>query len=149
MVLRRTGLAPHFLTVEITETAVFDGGTALAELRAIAELGVRIALDDFGTGHSSLSLLRTCPADILKVDKSFVDDITEGGQHALVVAALIDICDGMGLRAVAEGVETAEQAAELHRLGYRYAQGYHFGRPMAAEAIAAYRPAPAANHQVA
>ena len=140
-VLRRTGLAPHVLTVEVTETAVFDGGTALDELRAIADLGVNIALDDFGTGHSSLGLLRTCPADILKVDKSFVDDITEGGQQAVVVAALIGICDGMHLRAVAEGVETADQAAELQRLGYRYAQGYHFGRPMTAEAIAAYRPA--------
>ena len=58
-----------------------------------------------------------------------------------MVAALITICDGMGLRAVAEGVETADQAAELHRLGYRYAQGYHYGRPVPADAIAAYRPA--------
>ncbi|WP_328476024.1 EAL domain-containing protein [Actinoplanes sp. NBC_00393] len=139
-VLHRTGLPPHVLTVEVTETAVFDGGAALTELRAIAALGVNIALDDFGTGHSSLGLLRTCPADVLKVDKSFVDDITEGGQHAVVVAALIGICDGLRLRAVAEGVETAEQARELHRLGYRYAQGYHYARPMSAEAVAAYRP---------
>ncbi|BCJ47007.1 hypothetical protein GCM10010168_34730 [Actinoplanes ianthinogenes] len=136
-VLRRTGLPPHVLTVEVTETAVFDGGTALTELRAIAELGVNIALDDFGTGHSSLGLLRTCPADILKVDKSFVDDITEGGQNAVVVAALIGICDGLHLRAVAEGVETAEQAAELYRLGYRYAQGYHYARPLPAAEIEA------------
>ncbi len=140
-VLLRTGLPPEALTVEVTETAVFDGGTALTELRAIAGLGVKIALDDFGTGHSSLGLLRTCPADILKVDKSFVDDVTEGGQQAVVVAALIAICEGMGLRAVAEGVETAEQAAELQRLGYRYAQGFHYGRPMPAAAIAAYQPA--------
>jgi diguanylate cyclase (GGDEF)-like protein len=140
-VLRRTGLAPRSLTVEVTETAVFDGGTALAEVRSISELGVSIALDDFGTGHSSLSLLRTCPADILKVDKSFVDDITRAGRESVVVAALIGICDGMQLRAVAEGVETAEQVAELHRLGYRYAQGYYYARPMPAEAIAAYRPA--------
>ncbi|BCY08281.1 bifunctional diguanylate cyclase/phosphodiesterase [Actinoplanes sp. L3-i22] len=139
-VLRRTGLPAHVLTVEVTETAVFDGGAALAELKAIAALGVNIALDDFGTGHSSLSLLRTCPADILKVDKSFVDDITEGGQHAVVTAALIHICDGLHLRAVAEGVETAAQAAELHRLGYRYAQGYHYARPMPAAEVPAYQP---------
>ncbi|MBL7255424.1 putative bifunctional diguanylate cyclase/phosphodiesterase [Paractinoplanes lichenicola] len=144
-VLQRTGLPPSTLTVEVTETAVFDGGTALAEVRAISELGVKIALDDFGTGHSSLGLLRTCPADVLKVDKSFVDDVTEGGQQAVVVAALIGICEGMGLRAVAEGVETAEQAAELQRLGYRYAQGFHYGHPMPAAAIADYRPAPARN----
>jgi diguanylate cyclase (GGDEF)-like protein len=148
-VLRRTGLPAHVLTVEVTETAVFDGGTALDELKAIAALGVKIALDDFGTGHSSLGLLRTCPADILKVDKSFVDDVTEGGEPAVIVAALLTICDGMRLRAVAEGVETAEQAAELHRLGYRYAQGYHYARPMAAEAIAAYRPAHSAQRVAA
>ncbi|MGK5684282.1 putative bifunctional diguanylate cyclase/phosphodiesterase [Actinoplanes sp. URMC 104] len=139
-VLRRTGLPPEVLTVEVTETAVFDGGNALTELHAIADLGVSIALDDFGTGHSSLGLLRSCPADVLKVDKSFVDDVTEGGQQAVVVAALIGICEGMGLRAVAEGVETAEQAAELQRLGYRYAQGFHYGRPMPAPAIVSFRP---------
>ncbi|MEU4162313.1 EAL domain-containing protein [Actinoplanes sp. NPDC026670] len=147
-VLRRTGLPPHVLTVEVTETAVFDGGTALDELKAIAALGVKIALDDFGTGHSSLGLLRTCPADILKVDKSFVDDVTENGEPAVIVAALLTISEGMRLRAVAEGVETAAQAAELHRLGYRYAQGYHYARPMPAEAINAYRPA-ADGHRVA
>jgi diguanylate cyclase (GGDEF)-like protein len=143
-VLRRTGLPPSVLTVEVTETAVFDGGTALAELKAIAALGVNIALDDFGTGHSSLGLLRTCPADVLKVDKSFVDDVTDNGHAAVVVAALIGICDGMGLRAVAEGVETAAQAEELYRLGYRYAQGYHFARPLPAAEIAAYQAVRAA-----
>ncbi|WP_433360754.1 putative bifunctional diguanylate cyclase/phosphodiesterase [Actinoplanes sp. CA-142083] len=137
-VLRRTGLPPEALTVEVTETAVFDGGTALAELKAIAALGVNIALDDFGTGHSSLGLLRTCPADVLKVDKSFVDDVTDNGHAAVVVAALIGICRGMGLRAVAEGVETAAQAEELYRLGYRYAQGYHFARPLPAAEVATY-----------
>ncbi|GAA0583403.1 bifunctional diguanylate cyclase/phosphodiesterase [Paractinoplanes ferrugineus] len=147
VVLRRTGLPPDQLTVEVTETAVFDGGTAMTELRAIAAQGVKIALDDFGTGHSSLGLLRTCPADILKVDKSFVDDIATGGHESVVAAALIGICDGMRLRAVAEGVETAEQAAELYRLGYRYAQGYYYGRPMTAAAIAAFRPA--AEHRTA
>ncbi|WP_250030746.1 putative bifunctional diguanylate cyclase/phosphodiesterase [Paractinoplanes maris] len=147
-VLCRTGLPPDVLTVEVTETAVFDGGTALSELRAIAALGVKIALDDFGTGHSSLGLLRTCPADILKVDKSFVDDVTDGGPQAVVVAALIGICEGLGLRAVAEGVETAEQAAELQRLGYRYAQGFYYGRPMPPAAVAGFQPA-AAGRRIA
>ncbi|MEV4349541.1 EAL domain-containing protein [Actinoplanes sp. NPDC049596] len=138
-VLRQTGLPSAGLTVEVTETAVFDGGQALDELRAIAGLGVHIALDDFGTGHSSLGLLRTCPADIIKIDKSFVDDVTTDGQEAVVVSALIQICDGLGLHAVAEGVETAEQAAELHRLGYRFAQGYYFARPVPAAEIGFYR----------
>ncbi len=134
-VLQQTGLAPDRLTVEVTETAVFDGGTALSELKAIKELGVTIALDDFGTGHSSLGLLRTCPVDTLKVDKSFVDNVTEGGQQAVVAEALIHISNGLQLRAVAEGVETAEQAETLYRLGYRYAQGYHYARPLPAAQI--------------
>jgi sensor c-di-GMP phosphodiesterase-like protein len=69
--------------------------------------------------------------DILKVDKSFVDTITMAGHHAVIATALIQVSQGLGLSAVAEGVETAEQAAELYRLGYRLAQGYHFGRPVA------------------
>jgi diguanylate cyclase len=138
-VLQRTGMPARLLTVEVTETAVFDGGAALTTLHAISALGVNIALDDFGTGHSSLSLLRTCPADILKVDKSFVDTVTDGGEHTVVAAALIQISDGLHLRAVAEGVETAEQARALHRLGYRYAQGYHYARPMPAAGIADYQ----------
>jgi len=140
-VLQQTALAPHMLTVEVTETAVFDSGTALQALHAIAALGVKVALDDFGTGHSSLGLLQNCPVDILKVDKAFVEHITDGGHHRVLATALIDICDGMQLRAVAEGVETAEQADELHRLGYRYAQGFYYARPLTVAGITAYTPA--------
>jgi predicted signal transduction protein with EAL and GGDEF domain len=115
----------------VTETAVFNGGPALDALNEVHRLGVRIALDDFGTGHSSLRLLQTVPVDILKVDKSFVDSIALAGRHAVIARALIDVSNGLNLVAVAEGVETAEQAAELYRLGYRYVQGYYFGRPAA------------------
>ncbi|GAA2595222.1 hypothetical protein GCM10010435_87810 [Winogradskya consettensis] len=130
-VLAWTGLAAHQLIVEVTETAVFGGGLAVQAVKDLHELGVKIALDDFGTGHSSLGLLQTVPVDILKVDKSFVDTITMAGRHAVIATALIQVSSGLGLMAVAEGVETAEQAAELYRLGYRLAQGYHFGRPVA------------------
>ncbi len=99
---------------------------------------MQVALDDFGTGHSSLGLLQTVPVNILKVDKSFVDNVTMAGRHAVIATSLFDISEGLGLVAVAEGVETAEQAAELRRIGYRYAQGYHFGRPVAEPA---FRPA--------
>ena len=128
--LADSGLAPGALAVEVTETAVFEGGPALVALHEIRALGVQVALDDFGTGHSSLGLLQTVPVNILKVDKSFVDNITMAGRHAVIATSLIDISRGLGLTAVAEGVETAEQAAELYRIGYRYAQGYHFGRPV-------------------
>ncbi|GIE85657.1 PAS domain S-box-containing protein/diguanylate cyclase (GGDEF) domain-containing protein [Actinoplanes regularis] len=127
--LTETGLSAERLIVEVTETAVFNGRRAVQTLDELRTLGVRIALDDFGTGHSSLGLLQTVPVDILKVDKSFVSNITMAGRHAVIATALIQVADGLGLTAVAEGVETAEQAAELHRLGYRLAQGYHFGRP--------------------
>ncbi|MEV8517878.1 bifunctional diguanylate cyclase/phosphodiesterase [Dactylosporangium sp. NPDC051484] len=138
--LHAAGLPPQNLMVEVTETAVFDGGSALEELREIQRYGVQVALDDFGTGHSSLGLLRTCPVDVLKVDKSFVDNVTEAGEHSVVAEALIGISDGLRLRAVAEGVETREQADALRRLGYRYAQGYLYGRPLPAEEISALRP---------
>ncbi|MBB3095540.1 diguanylate cyclase (GGDEF)-like protein [Actinoplanes campanulatus] len=128
-VLARTGLAPHRLTVEVTETAVFEGGPAVAALHELRALGVRIALDDFGTGHSSLGLLQSVPVDVLKIDKSFVDRVTEAGRHAVIAEAMMQVTSGLGLDAVAEGVETAEQAEVLYRLGYRLLQGYHFGRP--------------------
>ncbi|MEV6597569.1 bifunctional diguanylate cyclase/phosphodiesterase [Actinoplanes sp. NPDC051346] len=130
-VLRETGLPAQALAVEVTETAVFGGGQAVQSLQDLHDLGVAIALDDFGTGHSSLGLLQTVPVDVIKVDKSFVDTITMAGRHAVIATALIQVSAGLGLTAVAEGVETAEQAAELHRLGYELAQGYHFGRPVA------------------
>jgi len=134
-VLGETGLAPSRLTIEVTETAVFDDGAALDSVRALHALGLTIALDDFGTGHSSLGLLRTCPVDVLKVDKSFVDSVGTDSDQTVIATSLIQIADGLRLQAIAEGVETAEQAAELLRLGYRFAQGYHFGRPMPAKAL--------------
>ena len=98
---------------------------------------MQIALDDFGTGHSSLGLLQAAPVDVLKVDKSFVDNITLRGRHATIATALINVSNELHLTAVAEGVETAEQAEELSRLGYRYAQGYLFGRPAEAAHLSA------------
>jgi diguanylate cyclase (GGDEF)-like protein len=130
-ILAETGLSPHHLAVEVTETAVFEGGQAVTTLHELRKLGVLIALDDFGTGHSSLGLLQTVPVDILKVDKSFVDNVTAAGRHSVIAEALIQISTELGMTAVAEGVETAEQADALHRLGYTLLQGYHFSRPVA------------------
>jgi diguanylate cyclase (GGDEF)-like protein len=131
-----SGLPAGCLTIEVTETAVFDSARAVEVLTDVHRLGVRIALDDFGTGQSSLSLLQTMPVDVLKVDKSFVDNITMAGRHSVIATALIQVANGLGLTAVAEGVETAEQAAELHRMGYQLAQGYHFGKPVAEPPLA-------------
>jgi EAL domain-containing protein (putative c-di-GMP-specific phosphodiesterase class I) len=134
-ILAETGLPASSLVVEVTETAVFDDGAALDSVRALHALGLLIALDDFGTGHSSLGLLRTCPVDIIKVDKSFVDEVGSDSDQAVIATSLIRIADGLKLQAVAEGVETAAQAIELQRLGYRYAQGYHFARPLPADEL--------------
>jgi EAL domain-containing protein (putative c-di-GMP-specific phosphodiesterase class I) len=133
--LAETGFDPERVVVEVTETAVFDGGVALDTLQELVGLGVRVALDDFGTGHSSLGLLRSCPADCLKVDKSFVDGIGGSSEEAVIATAMIQITDGLHLQAIAEGVETAAQAQTLYRLGYRYAQGYHFSRPLTADQV--------------
>jgi diguanylate cyclase (GGDEF)-like protein len=143
-ILADTGFAPERLVVEVTETAVFDGGAALDTLQNLNALGVRIALDDFGTGHSSLGLLRTCPVDTLKVDKSFVDGIGGPSEEAVIATALIQITAGLHLQAVAEGVETAAQAETLHRLDYRFAQGYHFSRPLSPAQVAERFGEPAA-----
>ncbi|MBB2946855.1 diguanylate cyclase (GGDEF)-like protein [Actinoplanes lutulentus] len=137
-ILMDTGVRPSALLVEVTETAIFGGGVAIEAVETLHAAGVRIALDDFGTGHSSLGLLRAVPVDVLKVDKSFVDEISEPGRKAVIVDALIHVSNGLGLRAVAEGVETAEQACYLRELGYHYAQGYYFGRPVDAPDFTAF-----------
>jgi diguanylate cyclase (GGDEF)-like protein/PAS domain S-box-containing protein len=128
--IKESGLEPWRLTIEITETAVFGGGRALDTVRQLHELGVKIALDDFGTGHSSLGLLRTCPVDVLKVDKSFVDGVTGTLEQEAIATSISEIAQALGLEAIAEGVETAAQAERLFLLGYRLAQGFHFDRPL-------------------
>jgi len=93
-----------------------------------------VSLDDFGTGHSTLTLLHDCPIDEIKLDRSFTQ--APGGERMPVAAAVLHLAQVLGLHAVAEGVETAEQAEQMLALGYTAAQGYHFGRPRAAESFA-------------
>jgi diguanylate cyclase (GGDEF)-like protein len=140
--LRDAGLEPRHLVVEATETAVLKGGQVLAALRELHDLGVRLALDDFGTGHSSLGLLRTCPVDILKLDKSFVDGVTGAEQQAAVAAAIARMAQALGLDAVAEGIETKAQAERLWELGYRLGQGFNFARPLPADEVGRLLTAP-------
>jgi EAL domain-containing protein (putative c-di-GMP-specific phosphodiesterase class I) len=128
--LHEAGLDPGRIVAEVTETAVLGTGAALAAVRELHDLGLQVALDDFGTGQSSLSLLVSCPVNVLKVDKSFVDGVTVHSPQAVIVDGLIGITDGLRIQAVAEGVETADQAHRLHAAGYRYAQGFHFAKPM-------------------
>jgi len=128
--LAAAGLPAGRLMIELVESAIV--GDVATHLRRLRELGVRVALDDFGTGQSTLSLLDICPVDELKLDRSFVRD----PQHDKVATVVATMAQVLGVDAVAEGVETSEQAEHLHHLGYRLAQGFHFARPVPAAAIA-------------
>ncbi|GAB1691547.1 putative bifunctional diguanylate cyclase/phosphodiesterase [Krasilnikovia sp. M28-CT-15] len=138
-VLHDTGLTPGNLVLEVTESSVLDGPHVLQTLEALHELGVRLALDDFGTGQSSLSLLRSVPVDVLKLDKSFVDGISEGADRGrlAVAAAVAQLAEHLQLSAVAEGIESADQMDRLREMGYQLGQGFHLGRPLPAEEVGA------------
>ncbi|MEV6300286.1 bifunctional diguanylate cyclase/phosphodiesterase [Actinoplanes sp. NPDC051861] len=142
--LADTGLPPERLVLELTESAVLRGQQVLRVLHELHDMGVRLALDDFGTGESSLSLLRSFPAAIVKLDKSFVDgiEIDEPGTPAAdarqaVARAVVQLADALGLDTVAEGIENQEQVDRLLRLGYTVGQGYHLGRPGSAADLTA------------
>ena len=134
--LRDTGLAPGLLKLEVTESAMMDDAVAAAEiLRRLGKLGIRFALDDFGTGYSSLAYLRHFPVSSLKIDRSFVAEITTNVDAAAIATAVVDLAHSLNMEAIAEGIETEEQKRFLRSHGCDKGQGYLFGRPMPAEAI--------------
>ncbi|MDQ1710409.1 MAG: hypothetical protein QOG49_1794 [Frankiaceae bacterium] len=131
--LTSAGLAPELLCLEITESAVIgDPVTAGEKLQQLSTLGVRIAVDDFGTGYSSITYLRTFPIDTIKIDQSFVMGLGQEVKDEAVVTAIVDLARNLGVTAIAEGVETPEQLAELRRIGCDFAQGFLLGRPQPA-----------------
>jgi diguanylate cyclase (GGDEF)-like protein/PAS domain S-box-containing protein len=135
-ILNDTGLAPANLTLEITESALMnDAASALDVLHALKDLGVTLAIDDFGTGYSSLSYLQRFPLDILKIDKTFVDELGVAPEGSEIVAAVINLAHALGLEVIAEGVETERQLEELQRLDCDFAQGYLFSRPVPAHEL--------------
>ena len=135
-VLADTGVRAADLAIEVTETALIeDSSVPVASLLELKALGVKILLDDFGTGYSSLSHVQRFPIDTLKIDRSFVMHLGAGKDDCAIVRAIAAMASALGLGVVAEGVETAEQAAEAHALGCGWAQGYHFARPAPAAEI--------------
>ena len=135
--LEDTGLEPRYLELELTESLLMqDAESTNAMLQALSDLGVKLAIDDFGTGYSSLSYLRQFPIDTLKIDQSFVNRITSNADDATLVNAMISMGKCLKLQVIAEGVETPEQYAFLLAQQCDEGQGYYFGRPMAAEALA-------------
>jgi diguanylate cyclase (GGDEF)-like protein len=136
-VLLETGLAPHRLELEITEGVLIgDFDRALAILRRLKALGVRIAMDDFGTGYSSLSYLQSFPFDKIKIDRSFIAKLDKNNHSAAIVRAVIGLGHGLNLPVIAEGVETAEQLAFLSEESCNEIQGFLIGRPSPIEAYA-------------
>jgi EAL domain-containing protein (putative c-di-GMP-specific phosphodiesterase class I) len=130
-VLDRSDLDPSELVLELTEEVMVKDTVLAAErLRALKNLGIRLAIDDFGTGYSSLSYLRMLHFDILKIDKAFIDGITEQPTDSTLGRVIIDLARTLGLHAVAEGVEHPEQVAVLRELGCPRAQGYAFSKPL-------------------
>jgi EAL domain-containing protein (putative c-di-GMP-specific phosphodiesterase class I) len=129
--LRATGLPPGQLVLEVTEGVFLaETATVAACLDRLRGLGVKLALDDFGTGFSSLGYLERLPLDVLKIDRSFVFTLTSHESRGVLVETIVRLADVLGLRTVAEGVETAEQLEALRRLGCRSVQGYLFARPL-------------------
>ena len=130
-VLQDTGLDAACLKLELTESVVMEDAEATIEtLGQLKALGVQLAIDDFGTGYSSLSYLKRFPVDVLKVDRSFVDGLATSQQDAAIVQGIVALAQSLGLTVTGEGVETADQAAYLTRLGCDLAQGYYFSRPL-------------------
>jgi EAL domain-containing protein (putative c-di-GMP-specific phosphodiesterase class I) len=132
-ILERWSLPPDALELEITESAIMsDPVRAMAVANRLNELGVGLVIDDFGTGYSSLEYLKQLPVSEMKIDKSFVLDMDANESDSAIVRSTIGLAHNLGLKVVAEGVETAEVMNRLSTLGCDLAQGYYFGRPMPA-----------------
>jgi predicted signal transduction protein with EAL and GGDEF domain len=139
-VLEETGLDPTVLVLEITEGSLMqDAGTTAVKLHQLKELGVHLAIDDFGTGSSSLAYLRQFPIDLLKIDKSFVDQVTTvESEGPALVRAIIELAQTFRLQTIAEGIEQSEQLDELRLAGCQSGQGYLFARPLPSHEMEAY-----------
>jgi diguanylate cyclase (GGDEF)-like protein len=136
--LRETGLDPDRLELEITESSVLqEHGVTLATIQLLRKLGVHVSIDDFGTGYSALSALKRLPVDGLKIDRSFVSDLASDPSAATITGGLLGIANGLGLTAIAEGVEVVEQMQLLRGQGCLRMQGYLFAKPIPAEDFAA------------
>src|ERR671914_677416 len=134
--LERTGVDAHRLELEITESMLMlDPGRAKATLDRLSAIGLSLSVDDFGTGYSSLANLKRLPVDVIKIDKSFVIDMPHDASDAAIVRSTIDLAHNLGLKVVAEGVESHEAWRRLEELGCDLAQGFHVSRPLPADAM--------------
>ncbi len=135
-ILRETGLPPGRLQLEVSEAILMrDDPRMLDRLEALKTVGVRLAIDDFGTGYASLSYLKRLPVDCLKIDRCLVKGVGTDTEDTAIIRAVVTLAQSLGIVVTAEGVETAEQLAELRALGCEQGQGYYFARPVAADRL--------------
>jgi EAL domain-containing protein (putative c-di-GMP-specific phosphodiesterase class I) len=133
-VLRKTGINPSRLKLELTESLVLDNvDDTIEKMKALKQIGVQFAMDDFGTGYSSLSSLKKLPFDQLKIDQSFVHDIATNADDAIIVQTIIAMASNLGMTVIAEGVETEQQKSFLIKHNCVNFQGYLFGKPVPLE----------------
>ena len=131
MLLKRYGLEPSSLTLEITEsTAMHDTEASIAIMRRLHDLGVRLAIDDFGTGYSSLAYLKTLPVNEVKLDRSFINRLAEDYKDQALVSCVVNLARVLGFRVLAEGVETEKQLDVLRTLNCDFFQGYLRNKPL-------------------
>ena len=129
--MKKTGVNPENIVLEITESfAINDMERVLKIVEGIKKLGPMIALDDFGTGYSSLNYIKQLPFDIIKVDKTFIDDIVEDEYAQAFIRLIVGLSKTLGTKIVVEGVENEQQYRLLKKLGVNYIQGYLFGKPL-------------------
>jgi len=131
-----TGVEPHQIRVELTERALLENSeVVLDNMRALKDLGVTILLDDFGTGYSSLSYLHRFPIDVLKIDRSFIHNVHQRGNHQAIIKTIIDLAANLNMATIGEGIENAADAQLLKTMGCVFGQGYYYYKPLPGQEI--------------
>jgi len=135
-IIDKTGVQPHQVRVELTERALLENSdVVLDNMRALKKMGVKILLDDFGTGYSSLSYLHRFPMDVLKIDRSFIENVYERGNHQAIIKTIIDLAANLNMATVGEGIENEADADLLRSMGCIYGQGYYYYKPLPGDEI--------------
>jgi diguanylate cyclase (GGDEF)-like protein len=148
-ILKRTGLAPRNLRIELTERALLENtDIVLTNMQALKSMGVKILLDDFGTGYSSLSYLHRFPIDVLKIDRSFINNVHEHDSHRAIIKTIVDLATNLQMATVGEGIENLSDAQLLQQMDCLYGQGYYFAKPMSGVQAYKYIEGKMANNTV-
>lgn len=135
-ILDKTGLSPHCLKLEVTETAMVENiEFAVDVMQSLTQLGVKLSIDDFGTGYSSLSYLHRLPLSSLKIDRSFINQMSENGENQEIIKTIISLAKSLNLETIAEGVETSDQISHLQSLSCQFGQGFYYAKPLDVKAV--------------